>query len=78
MKRATITLPDELATAVERYTRAQENPPALTTLVQSALRQYLRERGYLRAPGPLRIRPAPRGSGHSDVSERHDHYLAEP
>ncbi|MGH9412867.1 MAG: hypothetical protein ACRD0Y_03915 [Terriglobales bacterium] len=76
MKRATITLPDELATAIDRYTRAQENPPPLTRLVQSALRQYLRERGYLRAPGRLRIRAAAKGSGYSDVSEKHDRYLA--
>jgi hypothetical protein len=30
----------------------------------------------LRAPGPLRITPARRGSGRRDVSQAHDRYLA--
>lgn len=76
MKRATITIPDDLAAAVDRYVQAQEAPPALTAVVQTALRAYLTERGYLRAPGPLRITPAPRGSGRRDVSQAHDRYLA--
>jgi len=76
MKRATITIPDDLAEAVDRYIRAQEAPPALTAVVHTALRVYLTERGYLRSERPLRIHPAPRGSGRHDVSEAHDHYLA--
>jgi hypothetical protein len=76
MKRATITIPDDLAEAVERYIRAQEAPPALTAVIQAGLRTYLAERGYLRTKQPLRIRPAPRGSGHRDISEAHDRYLA--
>ncbi len=76
MKRATITIPDDLAEAVDRYVRAQEAPPGLTAVVQTALRLYLIERGYLRADRALRIRPAPRGSGRHDVSEAHDRYLA--
>ena len=75
MKRATMTLPDDLAEAVDNYLRAQEAPPALTTVVQAALREYLRERGFLRVRRPLKI--APKGkSGRSDVSENHDLYLA--
>jgi hypothetical protein len=77
MKRATMTLPDDLAAAVEQYVRAQENPPALTTVVQSALREYLQERGFLRRYRPFKITPAPRGSGRSDVSVNHDRYFAE-
>jgi hypothetical protein len=77
MKRATVTLPDDLATAVDEYVRAQEAPPALTAVVQAALREYLRERGFLREYRPLKITPAPRGSGRSDVSVNHDHYFAE-
>jgi Arc/MetJ-type ribon-helix-helix transcriptional regulator len=76
MKRATVTIPDDVATAMERYVRAQEARPALTAVVQAALRQYLTERGYLRATGPLRITPAKHGSGRRDVSEEHDRYLA--
>jgi len=77
MKRATITFPDDLAEAVDQYVRTQETPPAMTTVVQAALREYLRERGFLRPYRPLRITPAPHGSGFTDVSINHDRYFAE-
>jgi hypothetical protein len=77
MKRATMTLPDDLADALEKYVKAQEAPPALTTVVQAALREYLRERGFMRPYRPLKITPAPKGSGFSDVSVNHDRYFAE-
>lgn len=77
MKRATMTFPDDLTKAVAKYMQAQEAPPALTTLVQTALREFLRQRGFLRPYRPLKITPAPRGSGRKDVSENHDLYLAE-
>jgi len=70
-----MTLPDDLAKAVDTYRKAQENPPALTSVVQAALREYLRERGFLRAHRPLRLTPVGR-SGRSDVSVEHDAYLA--
>jgi hypothetical protein len=70
-----MTLPDDLAEAVERYTEAQEAPPALTTVVQAALREYLRARGYLHQYRPLKIRPKGK-SGHRDISREHDAYLA--
>ena len=70
-----MTLPDDLAKAVDDYVQAQDAPPALTTVVQAALREYLRERGFLRPYRPLKITPAPKGSGRSDVSENHDLYL---
>jgi len=76
MKRATITLPDDLAEATENYLRAQDAPPALTTVMQRALREYLGERGFLRMRRTLKIRPAKRGSGRSDVSQNHDLYFA--
>jgi hypothetical protein len=75
MKRATMTFPDDLAEAVDRYREAQETTPALTTVMQAALREYLRERGFIRPQRPLKITPAPRGSGQRDVSENHDLYL---
>jgi hypothetical protein len=71
-----MTLPDDLAEAMDNYLQAQEAPPALTAVVQAALREYLGERGFLRTRRPLKIRPAKRGSGRSDVSENHDLYLA--
>jgi hypothetical protein len=70
-----MTLPSDLAKAVDDYIQAQEAPPALTTVVQAALREYLRERGFLRTYRPLKIRPVGR-SGCSDVSVNHDAYLA--
>lgn len=76
MKRATVSIPDDLAKAVDNYVRAQDAPPPLTAVVQAALRQYLTERGYSPARKPLCIDPAPEGSGRSDVSQAHDHYLA--
>jgi hypothetical protein len=77
MKRATMTLPDDLAKAVEKYMASQEAPPTLTTMVQAALRQYLGERGFLRTRKTLQITPAGKGSGRSDGSQNHDRYLAE-
>lgn len=72
-----MTLPDDLARAVEEYVQSQETPPSVTRVVQTALRQYLSERGFLRRPKTLKIRPAKHGSGRSDVSREHDKYLAE-
>ena len=77
MKRATVTIPDDLNKALEFYVRDQEAPPTLTMVMQSALRQFLTLRGYLRPRGPFQITPAKRGSGLRDVSEKHDRYLAE-
>jgi len=76
MRRATVTIPKDLAEAVDNYVQAQEAPPALTAVVQAALRQYLGERGFLREHRSLAITPAKRGSGRSDVSQAHDRYLA--
>jgi hypothetical protein len=69
-----MTLPSDLAKAVNEYIRAQEAPPALTTVVQTALREYLRERGFLRTYRPLKI-TAKGNSGRTDVSQNHDLYL---
>lgn len=76
MKRATITIPDELNRAVERYIDAQDAPPSLTAVVQAALQRYLADEGYLRTGRTLRLEPARRGSGRSDISQSHDAYLA--
>ena len=78
MRRASVTIPDDLAKALDRYVRAQEAPPPLTSVVQAALRHYLVDRGYLGKPASLRIRTAARGSGRRDVSANHDRYLANP
>jgi hypothetical protein len=77
MRRTTVTIPDDLVTAIDTYIRDQEVPPALTSVMQAALRQYLMQRGYLQAGGALQITPARRGSGRRDVSAKHDRYFAE-
>ena len=76
MKRATITIKDELETVLESYVRSQEVPPTLTAIVQTALGEYLARRGAAAPSKPLRITPATKGSGKSDVSSRHDYYFA--
>ncbi len=47
MKRATVTITDELEEALEAYRKDQEIPPGLTAVMQAALREYLAGRGYL-------------------------------
>lgn len=82
MRRATITIPDDLEKQLDEYLERQEAPPSLTALVQAALRSYLREKRFeemeFQPPTrPLRITPAEKGSGLTDVSIRHDEYLAD-
>jgi hypothetical protein len=69
-----MTLPDDLVKALDDYVQAQEAPPALTTIVQAALREYLRERGFMRTYRPLKI-TAEGNRGRTDVSQNHDPYL---
>jgi hypothetical protein len=75
MKRATMTLPDDLAEAIDQFRSAQETPPALTTLMQTALREFLQERGFMRSHRRFKLGPVGR-SGRSDVSQNHDAYFA--
>ena len=79
MKQETITLSDELDALLDAYRRDQVQPFVLSALAEAALRQYLRQRGYLPPSEfrPLRITPAEHGSGTSDVSINHDYYLYE-
>jgi len=68
MRRATITLPDDLEAEVEEYLARQEAPPSLTSLVQAALRRFLGERRIFRddetpdAGSALRSRGGPEAS----------------
>jgi hypothetical protein len=84
MKRATITLPDDLEAEIDAYLAFQETPPSLTVLVQAALRRYLEERRLtdreFRPPaGDLEITATEAGGGRPyDVSLHHDSYVAEP
>ncbi len=46
MRRASITIPDGLESALEKYRGDLEAPPSLASVVQAALAEYLEERGY--------------------------------
>ena len=62
MKRATITIPDDLNRAVEKYIDAHDAPPSLTAVVQAALRHYLSDKGYTRKDRKvLSVEPSKRG-----------------
>ncbi|MGA2578337.1 MAG: hypothetical protein ABSH24_20155 [Bryobacteraceae bacterium] len=76
MKRATITIGGDLEEALQSYTSRLETAPTFTALVQAALREYLSRRGAAAPAHPLRITPACKGSGKSDISQRHDQYIA--
>lgn len=79
MRRATITLPDDLERALEAYRRSQGVPLPLTALTQAALREYLTKRGFLASSvgRPFVITPVEKGSRTNDVSANHDRYFAE-
>jgi len=77
MKRATITVPDDLEAPIEAFSRDQDIAPPFTSIVQAALREYLTARGYLAPPEPFGLTPAARGSGLTTISVEHDRYFAE-
>lgn len=56
MRRATITLSDELEAALDAYLARQDAPPSLTAIVQAALQRYLEDKRAAHGP---RDRPHP-------------------
>jgi hypothetical protein len=77
MRRATVTIPDELEAGLDAYLERQDAPPTLTGLIQTALRTYLADRGYVPDRRTLRLTPAKGGSGSTNVSIEHDREWAE-
>ena len=77
MRRATITIGDELEPALDEYLSRQEVAPALTSLMQAALGEFLSRRGFGAERKRLKITPVEPGSGATDISMNHDVYLAE-
>jgi hypothetical protein len=83
MRRATISIPDELERAIEMCRRDLEVSPSLAAITQTALREYLFNRGYLvevdttfedefipssaGKPSPLENAPENRGETVSDA-----------
>jgi hypothetical protein len=78
MKEAAITIADDLIDALEAYQRDHGGPADLPAVTDTALRAFLRERGYLPSRRSLQITPACQGSGTNDVSIsiEHDRELA--
>ena len=85
MKRATVTLPDDLKIRLDTYLAAQPVAPSFSKVVQTALEAFLsehelqralRERDY-RPPQGFPDFPVFKGSGKSDISINHDAYLAD-
>jgi len=61
MRRASVTITDELEKALESYRRDQDIPPRLVDVVQAALKEYLAGRGYLQPSSSDRSRRKPKG-----------------
>jgi hypothetical protein len=78
MRRATVTISDEIEANLDAYIRQQQQEvsPPLTAIVQAALHEFLSRRGFTPGARKLRITPAKKGSGAKDVSVDHDRYLA--
>lgn len=65
MRRATVTIPEELEGALESYKRDLEFSPSLAALMQAALREYLQQRGYVAQDGGADSRPSMYGDAPS-------------
>jgi|HubBroStandDraft_3_1064219.scaffolds.fasta_scaffold1252262_2 hypothetical protein len=76
MRRATITIGDEIEAQLDAWMRRQDAAPPLTAVVQTALKEFLAHRGFAAPSGKLHITPSRKGSGSRDVSVAHDRYLA--
>jgi predicted transcriptional regulator len=76
MRRATITLSDEIEASLDAYIQPQKVAPSLSVIMQTALQEFLFRRGFSASVRKLHITPAKKGSGAKDVSVDHDRYLA--
>jgi hypothetical protein len=52
MRRATVTIPDDLERALDSYRKDLEFPPSLAAVMQAALKEYLGGRGYTASGEP--------------------------
>ena len=82
MRRATVTIPDDLEKELELWLSSQTAPPSLAKVMQSALRRFLAEAKlealeYRPPRAAFSLSPAAQGSGHTDVSVEHDAHLAD-
>ncbi len=75
MRRATVTISDEIEANLDAYIRQQEVSPPLTAIMHVALQEFLARRGFALGARKLSVTPAKKGSGAQDVSVDHDRYL---
>jgi predicted nucleotidyltransferase len=71
MRRATVTIPDDLARQVDAFSSRQPASPSLTTLVQAALRRFLAEPDGSSSETPVIIRVLSRRAAIKDAAARH-------
>jgi predicted nucleotidyltransferase len=71
MRRATVTIPDDLALQVDAFSSKQPAAPSLTTLVQAALRRFLAEPDGSPHESPVIIRVLSRRAAIKEAAARH-------
>lgn len=74
MRRATVTIPEDLERAMESYRGDLDFPPSLAQLMQAALAEYLSQRGYdagnrASSSRPTMMEKAPINRGSKTASE---------
>lgn len=82
MKRATITFPDALEQKLNDYLSRQRTPPSISTVVQTALGEYLEQQKWAAydlhlASRSLEVTVAEEGRSQNDVSLHKSRYTAE-
>lgn len=77
MRRATVTLTDELEQALDAYIEKQPVTPTLTAVVQAALRDFLAAQSSDDQPKKFWLTPAEIGSGDPHASRDHNRILAD-
>jgi hypothetical protein len=71
MRRATVTIPDDLARQIDDLAASQPAPPSLTSIVQAALRRFLADPDATHHDGSLIDRVLSHRSTIRDVAARH-------
>jgi hypothetical protein len=77
MKRATITIPDDLDEALAAYGQDHGLDGDLDAVVGAALRDLLTIHGYLEPFVPFDITPIPHDGPEADISVNHDRYFVD-
>lgn len=71
MRRATVTIPEDLARQVDAFSSSQPASPSFTTLVQAALRRFLAEPSGTPNESPVIIRVLSLRTAMKEAAARH-------